>query len=211
MVILTDLSEVLIHGMFGVEENLGRRFGPEVGDWFLRRRTDDEINNLFCNLMRGKLHEDDYWRIFLRDTPYKMQAKVVPGTLDVYKRIVAFPRSFRNNDEMMICGMPDIYIVSDHISERIGELREYHPDIFSMMSGMIWSCDRGKLKSDDRFFQGLLREMRLSPWEVVFVDDLQINLLASARANILSICFHDAPTLEKTLAWRKFEFSPKAN
>ncbi len=62
MVILSDLSEVLIRGLWGAEEYLAKIYGDVAAKAFIERSR--EVNSTFQELLRGKITEDDYWRAF---------------------------------------------------------------------------------------------------------------------------------------------------
>lgn len=62
MVILSDLSEVLIRGMWGAEEYLAKLYGDAAAQLFIERSRD--VNGTFQEVLRGNVAEDDYWREF---------------------------------------------------------------------------------------------------------------------------------------------------
>lgn len=134
---------------------------------------------------------------------------MVDGTLDVYQRITAYPVSSAGPSFGMESGRPPIYIVSDHIRERLPEVMEYHHDLFEFVDKVIWSCDMGKIKADDDFFPTLLEDEGLKTSEVIFVDDFVNNTRSAARAGIMSIQFLNATQLETVLKNYGFEFAPK--
>lgn len=213
MIILTDLSDVLIEGLNNTARLVTQHFGAEAGIKCWRRIK--ETKTAFYELMRGKMSEADYYRIFFEkgDLPFTAEdisrffsesfRTVIPGTLKVYQRITAYPELMSSLASLKK-GMPDIYIVSDHIAERIDEIRDYHPDIFAVIKGQFWSCYLGKLKCDPHFFQDLLRQLGVGPNEVVFIDDNPINTEMAARASIANITFTSPKALEGEL--RKFGF-----
>ena len=218
MVILTDLSEVLIHGISGAEDIAAARYGKDVADACLSRHL--EIEEDFRELLRGGMAEDDYWCRFMQEGkwPFGIQElkaifsenlqKTIPGTLEVYQRIVSSPCSLRNPDSMAQSGIPEIYLVSDHIAERIDELHDYHPDIFAVISKEFWSCEIGRIKMDPGFFPQLLRSLDLSSDEAIFIDDNANNTTAAALAGISSIRFENPTQLKTVLGEYGFQFAP---
>ena len=165
------------------------------------------------------MSEDVYWRLFLHkgSWPFGMyeiedmlsenMRRRVPGTLSVYQKIIASPKSLYSPNGHLIYGTPEIYLVSDHISERIGELHHLHPDVFEEFSKEFWSCESGQLKSDPRFFQQLLRATGLTQGEVIFIDDSAYNTTAAAEAGITSIYFKNAAQLQAELEEYGFVFT----
>ena len=218
MVILTDLSEVLIKGVFGAEKYVKEYYGAKVAKRYLNRRR--EINTIFCELLRGHISENIYWEVFLQQGkwPFGVEelkrfislniAEDIPGTLDVYQRIISYPDTLTLTKKINeISGRPEIWLVSDHISEREEELEYLHPEIFTLTSRQIWSFDYSTLKGDPGFFEYLLSCYRLSPEEVLLVDDLEINTEAAHRAGIKSILFKNAEQLESRLRRLGFDFA----
>ncbi|MBR3116000.1 hypothetical protein IKF30_02110 [Candidatus Saccharibacteria bacterium] len=218
MIILTDLSEVLINGIYGVEKVIKKRYGTEWAKLYLQRKEETKVE--FLDLMRGRLTEHGYWIRFMKDYswPFSEQeikyiisnnfALEVPGTRDVYERIIAYPENIFM-DAKQLTGRPEIWIVSDHIAERENELRYLHPKVFGLATKVFWSYQIRNLKGDLGFFDRIIRNNHLLKEEVIFIDDYQINLTAAANAGIASIRFVNARQLEKDLKYFGFKFQPK--
>lgn len=217
MTILTDLSDVLILGVRQTASVIAEEFGGYAGVK-CHRRLHATYDPFFLDLLRGKLTEDEYCEIFFCDgeewpftaedikQTFSESFKIkIPHTLEVYQSIIGHPLSL---DEQLYTepGAPDIYIVSDHITDRIEEIKSYHPDIFGLVKGEIWSCEVGKIKQDKGFFPELLNELKLDPAEVVFVDDNEINTIAATEAGITSILFKNATQLKHDLIELGFWF-----
>ncbi len=214
MVIFTDLSEVLIHGIYGMEQIVAKRYGGLISREFWLRH--DETNDRLLEVFRGKLKEDDYWTEFLDKDDLHMSLngvknvltenihRVIPGTLDVYKSIKSHPRYIDSAE--CIDGRPNIYITSDHIEERIGQIKLVHPDIFKTVDGEYWSCRLGCIKGDPDFFPTVLKRVGVNPEEVVFIDDIKHNVDSAERCGIHGIVFEDANQLKSDLEKLGFTF-----
>ena len=199
MIILSDVSGVLLHGIDGMEKIICRDYGLDVADSVFRRFRD--MNNVFRDLLRGKMSEDEYWRIFFQEGtwPFSIEgakrmlsenlARDPLYTKDIYSRIVSFPEHIDVLNARTINGRPDIYIVSDNISERVREIKNLHADVFALVTKQFWSYERGRIKSDPGFFPDLLREIGATADEVIFVDDNPSNVYYAQAAGIISICF----------------------
>lgn len=218
MIILTDLSEVLVRGVYGVEDLVDIYYGEEIRERFLERRQ--ETNPFFCELMRGHMDENTFWKIFMEHYEWPFTVAeikklltmnffiTIPDTLEVYERIVSYPCTTDYNAKI-VDGRPDIWIVSDHIYERRDEIKNLHPEVFELSQHEIWSYQCGILKSDAGFFQHLLYATKLRPEEVIFVDDYSKNVYAARNAGIESILFSDAKRLEEELRELGFRFGTR--
>lgn len=216
MIVFTDLSEVLIKGIYGTEKLIEDRYGKKVAKRFLKRRND--MNDIFCEVMRGHIPEDVYWQVFIHDEEWPFDvdglkslwsmnlAETIPDTISVYQRIIGYPYSFKGR-HFHIVGRPEFWLVSDHVAEREEELWYLHPEIFSLISRKIWSFEQSKLKSDKDFFSELLRNYKIDKDEVLFIDDMTINVLAADKAGIKSILFTNAKQLEEDLESLGFAFA----
>lgn len=132
--------------------------------------------------------------------------RVVPGTIALYRSIAAFPASF-DEGAQIIQGRPEIFIVSDHLAERVPELKSYHPDLFEMVSREYWSCDTGRLKGDSGFFVDFLKDFNLNAKECLFIDDYERNIGMAEEAGIEAIQFESAEQLKADMEKLGFRFS----
>ena len=216
MIILSDLSEVLINGLSGTSICVYQDYGREVFTKYWQRIRETE--DFFENLMRGKLTEEIYYKIFFANNDFPFtEAQMrkyfsrsfqtsVPGTLDLYRRIVSCPKRLDSGELQE--GRPDIYIVSDHITERLGEIKGYHPEIFNFVKGVFWSCELGRIKCDPHFFEDLLMTLGVDADEVIFIDDSRDNIMAAKRAGIYGIQFMNSDQLHLELFQLGFKFQP---
>lgn len=219
MIILTDLSEVLIRGVYGVDKMIEEAYGKAIAERFVERCR--EIEPFFFEMMRGHMTEHQYWTIFFEknedEWPFSIGliqafismnfANGMQSAMDVYQRIIEYPISL-NDITHRQPGCPDIWIVSDHFVERHEELELIHPDVFDIVSKQIWSYDYGLVKRDKGFFHRLLFTNHLRPEEVIFVDDQTVNLWAAEEADIKGIHYEDPVQLEKELRSYGFRFKP---
>lgn len=219
MIILTGLSGVLIKGIHGMEDIVKLHHGADVAEKFQRRR--EETNFYFREVMRGNMDEDCYWHLFFRVGHFPFDAKeakamygesmksIIPGTLNVYRRIAAHPRTIRSRF-VKIPGRPKIYLVGDYVSEWLPELRAGHPEIFELISREFWSFEQEEIKGNEKFFRCLLQSAELAPKNVVFVDADTDNISSAALVGIRGIHFTDADQLESDLSQIGFRFRPKS-
>lgn len=218
MIILTDLSDVLIKGVYGVENTIRSSYGKEWAGMYLHRRL--EIKHDFCKLMRGRLTEHGYWNGFMsqHEWPFDEQeikqifstnfAMDIPGALNVYERISEYPETINVSAETQP-GRPEIWIIADHIAERENELRTLHPEVFRLASKVFWSYQAQNLISDDGFLQEILYNNQIQREEVILVAKYERNLRAADDASIVSIRFDKTRQLERDLRGFGFRFQPK--
>ena len=221
--ILTDLSEVLISGVYGIGDRIAERYLPkyteQYGEAEGKKRTKeiaqwvwDQVQSAedeFSELMRGKITEDEFWDYALEendDVIKEVKAafeenlkRTIPGTLKLYQRIVRFPVSLRPGCTEFIDGMPEIVLLSDHIHERIHELKANHPDVFKVIKRELWSCSLGKTKRDRGCFGKVLHILDHDPNAILFVDDNRRNVLAAESRGLHGIVFKNAAQLESVM------------
>lgn len=202
MVILCDLSEVLIYGFLLTKDIFSKRYLHANAEcyWSRHGKMEDKLKELF----RGKISEDEYWKEFKSDQYFlsgispdeykdilgKSMNHTVPGTYKVLKAL-------RDNPENRITGM---YIVSDHIKERIGFIRETYPEIRELFDHFFWSCDLGMIKQDDGFFKKVIEQIKVDPDNIIYIDDMRANLDAAEKAGITKLIkFENADDLKKIL------------
>lgn len=218
MIILSDLSEVLIHGMYGMEEIVSERHGIRTAEKFIKRKREPEMETEFLNLLRGIITEEAYWKSFLSEDYWPFNFKDaeamlsenlarprIRGVLEVYKSIESYPENVGSYSKKR--GKPEIWIVSDHIKERLYELHQLHKDVFESVNKEIWSCEVKRIKSDNGFFKMILEQNGLKPDEVVFIDDLGINVSCARGVGITSINFLDHEQLKNELSLLGFGFA----
>lgn len=217
MVILTDLSDVLIGGVINAAQIVQARYGFCASLKCLERlrETKSDLNEV----MRGNLKEEEYYRIFFAGSNfcfgYKDMSRIfsetfkitIPDTLKLYQRITAHP-AYASDGAPVVFGMPDIYIVSDHIAGRVNEIKQYHPEIFRVAKDVFWSCDLGAVKGDPGFFEKILHSLNIKPNEAVFIDNDTRKVEAAKQAGIPSIRFVGAKVLEHELADLGFVIAP---
>lgn len=221
MVLFVDLSDVLIQGMYGMDNILRYRFGKHLAEQ-ANARHEELYDNVLQDLFRGKITEDEYWARFMEGHywPDGITAKVfktafgdnmkkpIPGTLEVFNRIYAYQNDSGSGE--LIKGRPPMVLVSDHIRERIPELMKQYPDVFKLFDLAFWSCNLGMVKADKGFFEHVLDELDLDPREAILIDDSGRNIASACRAGIENaIHFQHATQLETELMCHGITFEPE--
>lgn len=190
--VIFDLSEVIIGGYFGIEDLIEHSFGIDK-EQFLKRKH--ETIHLFLDAMRGKLSEDEYITMLLKDTNWNMKSAdfkklfrqkidaTVAGTMQIIKSLK---------------GKVKLILLSDHIKELAEYILKKHKDL-QVFDEIIFSYQSGQLKMDNGTFEEILRKFDLNPKETIFVDDSVINVEKAKENGFETILFTDAKELSEQL------------
>lgn len=207
--ILTDLSDVLIGGMIGLDDIISNKYGECFGNEFSIRFAS--TYSVFNDLMRGRISEEEYWECLYLDSLWSgilsiadmknlfalNMKKIIPGTLDLYNRLI-LPNGYS----------PKYYIVSDHIKEYREHITNWHHDLFNLADKVYWSYDCGRIKRDDDFFTIFFQDNSISSYNAIFIDDSKQNIDNANKSNILSIYFSSSEALKEDLLKLGFSFTP---
>jgi 2-haloacid dehalogenase len=95
-------------------------------------------------------------------------------------------------------GVP-LYALSNWGAEEFEAIRDGFP-FLDCFSGVLISGRVGLVKPDPKFFDLLVREHRLNPAKVAFIDDQHPNVVAAQQLGFRSILFSSAAALREELA-----------
>ncbi len=199
--IVFDLSEVIIMGYVGVEKLFEERTGISSRD-FLERRT--ELNDDWCELMRGKMTEEQYWKKFLSGVEWP------EVSVDLMERLI------RRNMQIMVPGTLDLIyqltqyrliLMSDHVRECMEFALSRYKWMYGLFKARYFSYELGKLKGDPGAFEQMLTEQGINADETIFIDDRQDNVKVAMMMGIDSIIFTTARALEQELRERRIVLS----
>ena len=165
--IISDLSEVLISGLYGIEVELQ----PILGI------PQDEIlpyfgGNLLATLFVGRITEDEYFSEIISDNSW-------PLTVEDLKEIIR--RNLLRSDNRAIALVTslaekmDVVILSDYVREWRDFIRQNHP-FLKAFERQFYSYEIGFAKSDPRAFTHVLQTMRVTAEESLFIDDRLQNI-----------------------------------
>ena len=211
MVLLVDLSEVFIHGMYDMDKVIKHRFGIELAERFKKRHEKPEVWAKLQDLFRGKISEEVYWKFFMKDGepwPEGIKPTVFSSALEenLRKRIDGTVEVFQN-----MVDLPKRVLVSDHIKEHVPFIMREHPEVFKLMDMTYWSCDLGFIKKDPDFFPRVLNLLEVSAENVLYIDDYSVNLESARNAGIKdTILFQNPAGLQMELKNRGFTFKEES-
>lgn len=189
--VLCDLSEVLIAGLLGVEQQLAPLVSLS-GREFLAALAHPSLAELF----RGHISEETYLSQLVErqgwDLPVetlKQQIRLnfhrqVEGTLDIVSELaVSYP----------------VVLVSDHAREWVAYITDVHP-FLSLFTRTFYSYEYGYLKREPEAFRYVLDCLGVTPEECLLIDDSETNTTVAAGLGIATIRFTTAAALAQELA-----------
>ena len=191
--IIFDYGNVLVHfdpnwlytKVFNGDEKKSRWFNETVlpQSWVTRLDAGEPMREVIAEKQR----EWPQWseEIAAYDTRYyEMVGDEVEGMYDLLQRL-------RYERRMQLWGLtnwpPKVYRV-------LAEKR-----IFSLLNGMVISCEEKLVKPDPRIFHTLLQRYDLKAEECLFTDDREDNVEAAIALGMKGVVFHNAAQLEKEI------------
>ncbi len=190
--IIFDLSEVIISGYYGIEQLVKKKYNIKIKEFEERKKETLEI---FFELMRGKIKEEDYWKKFLEGTDWNFTIedlkismrenlnRPVEGTMEIVKELK---------------GKYQLILLSDHVIGWMEYIQERNQDI-KIFDKVILSYKIGSLKSDETTFMDVVRQTNIVPDETIFIDDNELNIKKAEEVGIHGIVFKNAKQLKEEL------------
>jgi HAD superfamily hydrolase (TIGR01509 family) len=188
--IIFDLSEVLIAGLIGIEEELAPLVNLSEEDFLEKLWTKS-----FRDLMKGKISEDDYLSDIFAKNNWKVDK-------NIFKKVIR--KNFHNEVEGMIKLIENLsknyrlILLSDHAREWI----EYIDKIYSFLdlfNKKYFSFQSGEIKREKRVFELLLKENNLLSSECLFIDDSKTNIMAAKEVGMNVIRFENMIKLKESI------------
>ena len=190
--IIVDLSEVIISGYSGIEENTN--IPAEI---FYKRNK--ETWNIFLDCMRGKYSENEYLEYLLKGMNWEISKedlkrlirqclnRKVEGTVEILQRL--------KENYLLV-------LLSDHVKEWMEFIVENNREI-NLFKYKYFSYEYGKLKTDEGCFEYIVKDLQINPKETIFIDDCQENIDMANQEGIEGIVFKSAKQLENELIKRR--------
>ena len=181
-VLIFDLSEVLIRGLYGVEDDLHLCLslpkeeilsafrGPRLFSLFLGEISEEEF-------LAGMI-ETEGWTIAVESVMRlirKNMRQVIPGTRALHER-------YR------------LVLLSDHAREWANFVREEH-DFWPLFEAVYFSFELGATKMQSDTFSQVSEMLSVSPSHCLFVDDRNENVTNAQRAGMSAVQFTSAQDL----------------
>jgi len=193
--IIFDLSEVLLRGLYGTHEIIGKKLNlpaDEVSDVLLKAAED---------LFLGRVSEDDYCDNIIKDNEWPVSAEELK--VIIRSNFAEIPGTCQIAEDLKKAGY-GLVLLSVHAREWI----EYCRDNFSFEDlfeeKAFYSFDRGCQKPDPQAFKDVLEEIKAHPEECLFIDDSEANIKSAENLGIKAILFKGADDLREELKNQSF-------
>lgn len=173
--VVFDLSEVLLPGIIGVEEQLGLQTGKSKDSIAKAMGSYPYYvkDNKLDKLLKGELTYDSYREEFLSETGLSEEY----ASIFDKECIKMFDSPYPYTEEMIkraakVC---NIFLLSDHCEAWAEYIRNKH-SFFDYFHGVVWSYEIGATKKSSDPFEKIIMKYRLNPASTLFVDDNEINI-----------------------------------
>ncbi len=194
--IIFDLSEVIISGYWRIENLIEKKYEIPAED-FLQQKINK--NELFLDLMRGNLKEEDYWNELLKGMNWDITIEDLKNTAREYLN-----QPVEGTMEIIeqLKGKYQLILLSDHVKEWMQYIEQINHDI-DLFDKKIFSYEIGSVKPDKQTFKTVLNRVQIIADETLFVDDHEINIKRAEEEGIHGIIFKNAEQLKQELIERK--------
>jgi HAD superfamily hydrolase (TIGR01509 family) len=166
--------------------DIAARIGMDVRTVWAKRQ--------WIPLMRGEISESEYLSAFadsfnveereLRRMYDRYFRRSIPGTLRILRQLATFDHGILSNHYRRAWEWLSAHAILDIIPEK----------------NIFLSCDLGVGKPDSEAYQFVLRRIRRNPQSIVFVDNLDRNLIPARALGMHTIKFERSRQLRGHLA-----------
>lgn len=187
--IIFDLSEVLLHGMYGVEKKIEAALGMSVPNNKLY--VEKEAEQFF----NGELTEEEFWKKIIKRNHWNIN---IANLKRLIRENMTEIEGTREIIEKLKENGYTLGLLSVHGKEWImycEEQFEYHKLFHSVM----YSFEVGVSKPATKAFKLMLEKLHVNPEECLFIDDSLKNIETAEQLGMQTIHFKDAEQLRAEL------------
>jgi putative hydrolase of the HAD superfamily len=132
----------------------------------------------------GTISSTEYYKVLLAKAGKEVNDELAEkmGRLDMQSWTRINPDTVKLMEDIKAAGLT-VGILSNMPSEFLAMAREQIP-VFKVPDVSVFSCEVGSVKPEDAIYESLLSALNLPPNDVVFIDDLPVNV---EKARILGI------------------------
>jgi FMN phosphatase YigB (HAD superfamily) len=177
--VIFDLSEVLLPGMIGVEDQLSAKTGLPK-DSFTRAMGSFPhyvVGNNLDDLLKGHLSYEQYRDAVLRTAGLPQSSSPVFDAAC----LSMFDKPYDYTEELLstLAAKCDIFLLSDHCETWVRWIKEKHWFI-ALFKDVVWSYEIGATKRESKPFEVIMSRNALKAESCLFVDDLERNIDGSS-------------------------------
>lgn len=189
-IIIFDLSEVLISGLFGIEKTISSIFGIDE-DKILPAFGGENLDNL-C---KGLMSENDFIASVINKLNIKASGEEI-------KNIIR--QNFNNKipgAEQILIQLKKKYklvLLSDHAREWVSYILSKHQFLIGF-DFLFFSFHFTKLKKDSSLFEDVIKLLKVKSVECLFIDDNPVNIKFAETAGLKGIHFTNSEKLKEKL------------
>ncbi|KPA19581.1 HAD-superfamily hydrolase, subfamily IA, variant 3 domain protein [Candidatus Magnetomorum sp. HK-1] len=191
--IIFDLSEVLLTGFIGVDEQISRILDIKRSDIF-----SIIYNNDFNILMEGKISEIEFWNRVIRIGGWNISVDLLSNiTRNNFKEIAGVRDLIKKLKKKYQIGL-----LSNHSREWVNYCENKY-NYHYLFDVILYSFEVGLRKPQVEIFKLLLDKFSAKVDECIFIDDNKDNILSAQKMGFQSFLFKTPGKLAKDLSMFK--------
>ena len=181
------------HRNKGVHEYLSKKFNVSLDQWF------DSIDTAYAKSIEGKISEKKAVEIISKNL------KVSPQKFRNFA-IKAYKKNFTLNKQLFKQALKlkdlgyKIAILSDQWY--LSKLALMSKSLTKYFSPVVVSCDVGIRKPNLKIYKLIIKELKLSPQQILFIDNQKWNIVPAKKLGMKTILFKDNKQLFENKTWR---------
>lgn len=162
-----------------------------LGSKLIRER----INSVWHLIQKDRITVDDFWKYvgkIINVDQKKIKKVWIKGAVKAkpYKAVENFAKSLKKKGYLIV-----LLSNSDKSHANIHMRRKD----YSFFDKVYLSCEIGLRKPEKELFQKVLTDLKISPAEVVFIDNHKVNVESACEIGIKSLEFKSLTQLKKDL------------
>jgi epoxide hydrolase-like predicted phosphatase len=194
--IIFDLSEVYLHGMYGIESIIAARAGMPVIDDSLH--TMPEAQQFF----NGQITEDAFWTAMITHHDWPLTVTELKKLIRAHMKEIDGTRAII--EKLKSAGYR-LGLLSVNTREWVDHCESVF-DFHKLFHSVMYSFEVGVCKPDPKAFELILEKLAVKPEECLFIDDSATNIAAADKLGIQTILFKTPEQLQTDLQALKISY-----
>ncbi len=188
--IIFDLSEVYLHGMWGIEAVIEKTIQKEVPDDALYLTSEAQQFHL------GQITEEAFWQAMIQKYDWPIS---VAELKKIIRQNMTEIKGTREIIETLKTHGYRLGLLSVHAKEWI-EHCETEFDYHKLFHSVMYSFEVQVCKPEPKAFELILEKLDVTAEECLFIDDSEINIAAAQALGIQTIQFENPTQLKQALS-----------